>query len=382
MIVVLAPDSFKGTLAAADVAAALAAGWRDRRPAAEIVMLPMADGGEGTLDAFALSVPSARRMPVTVTGPHGAPVEAAWLLLPSATDGDGILDGARDGGFHGVTGVVELASTSGIELLGGDLRPLDAHTIGFGQAISQALDFGVDRLLLGIGSSASTDGGTGALSALGARFTDAAGCAVPPGARGLGTVAHADLADLRALPAGGVVVLTDVKNPLLGATGAAAVFGPQKGLDERTVTHAEAGLARLTGLLPADPSTAGAGAAGGVGFGLLAWGARLVPGAAQVAELVGLPAAVAAASVVITGEGSFDGQSAGGKAPAHVLAVAHAAGVPVAVVAGRITKDADTSRLAAALSLSELAGSSAQAMADPARWLRAAGRQLAERFRD
>ena len=370
MTVVLAPDSFKGTLAAADVAAALAAGWRDRRPEDAIVMLPMADGGEGTLDAFALSVPGARHMPLTVTGPHGAPVEAAWLLLPPATDGDG--------GFHGVTGVVELASTSGIELLGGDLRPLDAHSTGFGQAIAQALDFGVDRLLLGIGSSASTDGGMGALSALGARFTDAAGYATPPGARGLGAVVHADLADLRSLPAGGVVVLTDVTNPLLGPAGAAAVFGPQKGLDERTMVDAEAGLARLTGLLPADPSAAGAGAAGGVGFGLLAWGARIVPGAAEVAEMVGLPAAVGAASVVITGEGSNDGQSAGGKAPAHVLAVAHAAGVPVAVVAGRITADADASRLAAALSLSELAGSSAQAMADPARWLREAGRQLAE----
>ena len=370
MTVVLAPDSFKGTLGAAEVAAALAAGWQERRPAAPIVMLPMADGGEGTLDAFALAVPGARRMPVTVTGPHGAPVDAEWLLLPQASDGDG--------GRPRTTGVVELASTSGIELLGDALRPLDAHSIGFGQAIAAALDAGVDRLVLGIGSSSSTDGGMGALSALGARFTDAAGSAVAPGARGLAAVSAADLADLRALPADGVVVLTDVTNPLLGPTGASTVFGPQKGLDERAVADADAGLTRLAGLLPADPDAAGAGAAGGVGFGLLAWGARIVPGALEVAGMLGLPAAVTAASVVVTGEGSYDGQSAGGKAPAQVVALAQAAGVPVAVVAGRVSDDADISPLAAVLSLTELAGSSAQAMADPARWLREAGRRLAD----
>ena len=309
-------------------------------------------------------------MPVTVTGPHGRPVAASWLLLPATAE-------APDG-----TAVVELASTSGIELLGSGLLPLDAHTVGFGEAIAAALDHGVlekpvSRLVLGIGSSSSTDGGTGMLTALGARFTDAAGTTIPLGARGLDTVAAADLSALRPLPAKGVLVLSDVTNPLLGTFGSAAVFGPQKGLGEAAVLRANAGLARLARLLPADPRTPGAGAAGGVGFGLLAWGARLVPGAAEVAELVDLRGALAAASVVVTGEGSFDGQSAAGKAPTHVAALAAEAGVPVALVAGRISPDADTSAFAESVSLTELAGSGAAAIADPARWLREAGAALA-----
>jgi len=365
MRVVLAPDSFKGSIAAADVARALADGWRMVDPSVEIFARPMADGGEGTLDAFAAAIPGSTRMPVTVTGPHGRPVAASWLLLPPTAD-------AANG-----TAVVELASTSGIELLGSRLRPLDAHSVGFGEAIAAAIAHGVSRLVLGIGSSASTDGGTGMLTALGARFTDAAGAAIPLGARGLETVAAADLSALRSLPSGGVLVLSDVTNPLLGAFGSAAIFGPQKGLGEAAVVRADAGLARLARLLPADPETPGAGAAGGVGFGLLAWGARLVPGAADVAELIDLRGALAAASVAVTGEGSFDGQSAAGKAPTHVAALAAEAGVPVALVAGRVSPDADTSAFAASVSLTELAGSGAAAMADPARWLREAGAALA-----
>jgi glycerate kinase len=369
MRVVLAPDSFKGSIAAADVVEALAAGWRTVDPAAEILPLPMADGGEGTLDAFAAAIPASTRMPVNVTGPHGRPVAASWLLLPATDDAP-----------HG-TAVVELASTSGIELLPEGLRPLDAHSVGFGEAIVAALDHGVSRLVLGIGSSSSTDGGTGMLTALGARFTDAGGAAVPLGARGLDSVASVDLFGLRALPDGGVVVLTDVTNPLLGPSGSAAVFGPQKGLDPGGVSRADAGLARLAALIPADPAAPGAGAAGGVGFGLLAWGARLVPGAAEVAELVDLRGALAAASVVVTGEGSFDGQSAAGKAPAHVAALAAAAGMPVALVAGRIAPDADTSAFAASVSLTELAGGGEAAMSAPARWLREAGAVLARASR-
>lgn len=368
MRVVLAPDSFKGSIAAAAAAAALAAGWREAMPDAELVERPMADGGEGTLDAFHAAVAASVRVPVTVTGPHGRPVAASWLLLPPTPD-------AANG-----TGVVELASTSGIELLGDELLPLDAHSVGFGEAIAAALDHGVSRLVLGIGSSSSTDGGTGMLTALGGRFMDAEGGPIPPGARGLDAVRTVDLTDLRAQPAGGVVVLTDVTNPLLGASGSAAVFGSQKGLHPADVARSDAGLARLATLLPADPTTPGAGAAGGVGFGLLAWGCRLVPGAAEVAELIGLPAALAAASVVITGEGSFDGQSSAGKAPTHVAALAAQAGVPVALVAGRIAPDADTSGFAASVSLTDLAGGSTAAMADTVRWLREAAAALARRL--
>ncbi|MFT4230197.1 MAG: glycerate kinase, partial [Microbacterium sp.] len=272
--VVVAVDSFKGSISAGAAAAALADGWREVRPGDELVLRPMADGGEGTLDAFAAAIRGARRMPVTVRGPHGGDVTASWLLLP------------------GGTGVVELASTSGIELLGGDLRPWSADTRGFGQAIGAALDHGVRRLVLGIGSSASTDGGAGMLAALGARFADAAGLPIASGLQGLQHLAAADLSGLRPPPPGGVVVLSDVTSPLCGPRGAAAVFGPQKGLSAADLPRADAALARLAGLIAAvDPEQPGAGAAGGTGFGLLAWGARLVPGAAEVAELIALRAA-------------------------------------------------------------------------------------------
>ncbi|MFC0198767.1 glycerate kinase, partial [Microbacterium arthrosphaerae] len=201
--------------------------------------------------------------------------------------------------------------------------------------------------------------------------------AIADGARGLHAVASADLSGLAPLPPGGVTVLSDVTNPLLGARGAAAVFGPQKGAGPDDVPVLDAGLARLAGLIDADTDAAGAGAAGGTGFGLLAWGAVLVPGSAAVAELVGLDAAAAAASVITAGEGSYDGQSAAGKVPAHVGAIAASAGVPVALVAGRIATDADTSGFAATTSLTELAGSGAAAMAGAARWLVEAGAQLA-----
>lgn len=365
--IVIAPDSFKGTIGAADAAAALGEGWNRVHPHDVVRLLPMADGGEGTIDAFATAVPGARRMPVTVDGPEGTPVEASWLLLPPTAD-------APDG-----IGVVELANTSGIELLGSPprLRALSAHTRGFGEAIAAALAHGVSRLVLGIGSSASTDGGVGMLAALGGRFVDAAARPVAAGGRGLADLAAADLAGLPPLPPGGATVLTDVTNPLLGAWGAAAVFGPQKGASASEVVALDAGLARLAALLPADATAPGAGAAGGTGFGLLAWGARLVPGSAAVADLVGLAQAVAEASVVITGEGAYDGQSAAGKVPAHVGGVAAATGVAVALVAGRIAGDADVSGFAATASLTDLAGSAEAAMADPRHWLVEAGAALA-----
>lgn len=370
--VVIAPDSFKGTIGAAAAAEALADGWARERPSDLVRRMPMADGGEGTVDAFAAAVPGARRMPVTVTGPEGTPIEASWVLLPPTPD-------APQG-----TGVVELASTSGIELLGTPprLRPFDAHTRGFGEAIAAALAHGVSRLVLGIGSSSSTDGGVGMLTALGARFTDAVGATIADGARGLAAVSTADVSALVPLPPAGATVLSDVTNPLLGARGAAAVFGPQKGASADDVAALDAGLSRLAALIDADPDAAGAGAAGGTGFGLLAWGARLVPGSAAVAELVGLEAAVAGASVVLTGEGSYDGQSAAGKVPAHVGAIAASSGVRVALVAGRIAPDADVSGFAATASLTDLAGSGEAAMADPGRWLIEAGARLARVFDD
>jgi len=370
--IVIAPDSFKGSIGAAAAAAALADGWRSARPGDDVLLRPMADGGEGTLDAFAAAVPTARRMPVTVSGPHGRPVAASWLLI-------------RDD--EGDTGVVELASTSGIELLGAAREPWDAGTRGFGEAIGAALDHGVTRLVLGIGSSASTDGGAGVLTALGGRISDGAGAPIAAGLRGLATAASVDLSALRPLPSRGVSVLSDVTNPLLGDRGAAAVFGPQKGLDAADIAPAEAALARFAALVAADPTTRGrgapdpaapaSGAAGGTAFGLRAWGAHLAPGAAEVAALIGLADAVTGAALVVTGEGSFDGQSAAGKVPTFVAQTARAAGVPVSLVAGRIARGVETGEFGASVSLVELAGSAAESMADPARWLRAAGAALA-----
>ena len=368
MTVVIAPDSFKGTADATEVARAIAAGWASVRPGDDLRLMPMADGGEGTLEAFELAVPGARRMPVVVQGPDDRSVDAWWLLLPDGT------------------GVVELANTSGITLLH-PLRPLDAHTLGFGQAIAAALDHGVARLLLAIGGSSSTDGGAGALAALGARFLDAEGRPVASGNRGLGALAAVHLGGLRALPVGGALVLSDVTNPLLGDGGAAAVFGPQKGADDAGVAVLEANLARLARLVaapvlgsgsisgPVDLCTPGAGAAGGAGFGLLAWGATLAPGSAAVGEALGVPAALAGASVVITGEGRFDAQSAAGKVPSYIAALAADAGARAMLVAGLI--EADTAHFTAAVSLTDLAGSGAAAMADPLTWLRLAGARLA-----
>lgn len=372
MRIVIAPDSFKGSASAVQVAEAIADGWREVRPGDDLVELPMADGGEGTLDAFLLAVPDARRMRVEVVGPDGEELEASWVLLPATPE------------LPGGTGVVELAETSGLPLMA-RLDPLGAHTLGFGQAIEDALGRGVSRLLLGIGGSASTDGGSGALVALGARLLDDDGDPVQLGGGSLSDVARVDLSELLPPPPGGALVLSDVTNPLLGPAGAARVFGEQKGAgaDERDLL--DAALAHWADAVRAagrtmDPAMPGGGAAGGTGFGLVAWGARIVSGASAIADAVGLDAALVDADLVITGEGRYDAQTDGGKAPAIVATRARAAGVPVALVAGAIT--ASTAGIRTAASLTELAGDSRDAIARPLFWLQAAGRRLAESAAD
>lgn len=363
---VVAPDSFKGTATAAEVAEAIADGWRTVRPDDIVRLLPMADGGEGTLDAFAAAVPGARRHPVTVTGPVGDPVEAEWLELPDGT------------------AVVELAQTSGLTLVD-PLQPFAAHTVGFGEAIAAALDHGVHRLLLAIGGSSSTDGGAGLLTALGLRLTDADGGPSTTGNAGLATLDRIDASGLRALPPGGAAILSDVTNALLGDRGAAAVFGPQKGAAAADVATLDANLARLVaraaeafGSERAEQAAGapGAGAAGGAGFGLLLWGATATSGATGVADAIALPEAAAAASVVITGEGRFDDQTADGKVASHVAELA--AGKAM-LVAGAIQAPTEPS-FVAAVSLTELAGGVEAAMAEPLVHLRAAGAALAEQY--
>ncbi len=363
MRIVIAPDSFKGTAAAADVAAAIASGWRSMRAGDELIQLPMADGGEGTIDALERGIAHSVRVPSTVSGPLGDPIAADWLRF---IDTEGV-----------DTGVVELAQTSGLPLLDTP-APLHAHTLGFGQQIALALDAGVQRLLLAIGGSSSTDGGTGALTALGAEFLDADGQRLPLGGGALERLAAVSFGAVREVPSGGACLLSDVRNPLTGPLGAAAVFGPQKGASLDEVLVLERGLARLARQMPIDPTATGAGAAGGTGFGMLAWGAVARSGAEAVCEAVGVGAALPGADLVITGEGSYDRQTSLGKVASQVELAAMRSHVPVAIVAGRISVASAT--IDSAVSLEELAGGTDAAMRDTISWLEVAGAELARRY--
>lgn len=357
--VLIAPDSFKGSVGATEAAAAIGAGWSSVRDLDQVTVMPMADGGEGTLAALEGAVPGASRRPVRVLGPGDDEIDTSWLQLPDGT------------------AVVELASTSGLGLLAHGLRPHEAHTFGFGEAIAAALDAGASRLLLALGGSSSTDGGAGALMALGARLLDDEGRPIELGNRGLAHLAVVDLTALRPLPRGGVEVLVDVDNPLLGADGAAAVYGPQKGARPGDIATLDHNLQRLAESLPADAAAAGAGAAGGTAFGLLAWGARLSPGARAIGAVLGLDRAVAASSLVITGEGRYDAQSARGKVAAHVASLANSIGIPALLVAGSI--EFEPEEFDESVSLSVLAGSGPRAMEQATRWLHDAGAVLARR---
>jgi glycerate kinase len=358
--VLVAPDKFKGSLSAGEAADAVAAGVRDAAAAlglpVEVALQPVADGGEGIV-ASALAA-GYRARTVRVTGPLGEPVEATLALGPApATGGLG-------------TAVVELASASGLALLPGArgdvTTALTASSRGTGELVRAALDEGVDRVVLGIGGSASTDGGTGMAAALGVRFLDAAGRELTPGGLALTGLDRVDASDRDSrLDDVEIVVASDVDNPLTGPRGAAAVFAPQKGAGRDEVPVLDKGLRRLAAVLRRDvgadvEATPGAGAAGGVGAGAVALlGARLVPGIDLVLDLVGFDAALEGTGLVVTGEGSFDGQSLGGKAPVGVARRAAARGVPVVVLAGRVDLD-DAGRAA----LDELGVVAAHAITD------------------
>lgn len=323
--VVLAPDKFKGTLTAADVADALGDGLLGACDDLTLTVLPIADGGDGTLAA---AVAHGYR-PVQIT--------AADALGDPATAVIGI-----DGGHA----IVELASICGQQRLPGQ-RPSPEHatTLGLGLAVRAALDHGCTRITIGLGGSASTDGGAGLLSGLGARLVDAAGNDVPPVPHALPRVATVDLsgldprlADVR------LEVAVDVDAPLLGPGGAAAVFAPQKGACETTVQRLEEAMTHWAAVLSdvgtrPDPTCPGSGAAGGTAFGAQAIGARVVDGAEAMLDLVGFENAAAGAALVITGEGRLDRQTLMGKAPAVVARRARGLGIPVVAVVG--SRDAD-----------------------------------------
>ncbi len=360
--VLVAPGTFKGTLPAYDVARAVALGLRRARPDVDVECLPVADGGDGTLDAVVSA--GFVRVPVTVTGPTGEPVGTAY---------------AR----RGTTAVVEMADACGLERLpGGVLAPLTASSRGLGEAMAAALDAGCRELVVGIGGSASTDGGAGLLAALGAVTSPA----VPDGGGGLADVSVLDLSGLHPGLAGArVVVACDVDNPLTGPDGAARVYGPQKGAApddvvalDRALGHWADVLARSAGADHRD--VPGAGAAGGVGFALVsALGAELRPGIALTLDLLGFADRVAGADLVVTGEGSLDAQSLRGKAPVGVASAAGTAGVPVAVVCGRrLLSDAELASggIAAAYALLDIEPDVATCLREPARLLADLGEQI------
>lgn len=320
--VLVAPDKFKGSLTAVEVAEAIGRGLTSVRPDLDVVLLPVADGGDGTLDSAVRA--GYERVAVQASGPTGEPVATSYARL-------------------GSTGVVEMADVCGLSRLpGGRLEPMAAGSRGFGEVMAAALAAGCTRIVLGIGGSASTDGGAGLLQALGARALDAEGREVSSGGAEVARVVSLERGHLQELLDGvEVVVASDVDNPLVGPAGAAAVYGPQKGADAEQIVALDAGLRQWADLVASVTgrdvrASPGAGAAGGVGFAALALlGARVVPGIELVLDLIGFRALLDGADLVITGEGALDEQTLSGKAPAGVAAAADARGVPVVAVCGR-----------------------------------------------
>lgn len=293
------------------------------------VVVPMADGGDGTVAAFLATGATARG--VRVRGPHGKPVEATY-----ARDGD--------------TAIIEMAAASGLALLENEqLDAAGASSFGTGELIRDALDRGAKRILLGIGGSATTDGGAGALAALGARFLDSAGSELAPVPRELAALAAIDLGAFDArLAVTPIAIACDVDNPLLGAAGAAAVYGPQKGASSADIAFLDTVLGRFAELAvrggrPDLRTLPGAGAAGGLGFGLATFaGAQLAPGFALIAEARGLETALTTATLCLTGEGRIDAQTLRGKVVAGIAGLARPLGIPVVALGGSVDVGAET----------------------------------------
>ncbi len=329
----MAPDKFKGSLSAAAAAAALANGIRDVLPEAEVASVPMADGGEGTVDAFCES--GWTRVECIVGGPLGEPVPASFAFSAGTTGGP--------------AAVVEMAAASGLALLAPErYDAAHASSFGTGELVRAALDRGARRIVIALGGSATNDAGAGLLEALGVRFLRTDGSALERGGGALADLARIDASALDArLREVEILVAADVDNPLLGPRGASAVFGPQKGASPDDVVRLDAALARFADVSAAAlgrdvRAEAGTGAAGGLGFALRAYlGARSRPGVAVVAELRGLPDALRGVRWCFTGEGAIDVQTLGGKTVAGVAELARAAGASTVAFAGRIEAGAE-----------------------------------------
>jgi len=322
--VVVAPNAFKGSLTASQAADAIALGVREVFPEAEVFEVPVADGGDGTVEAL-VSAHHGAYASAQVEGPLGDPVKAAYGLIEA-----------------GRTGVVELATASGLTLIPTERRdPRNTSTYGFGQLLNAVRHAGAHQIIAGIGGSATNDGGAGMAQALGYRLLDAAGVELP---RGGAALARLEKIDPSGLDPGWhsvkVMVASDVTNPLIGPLGASAVYGPQKGADDPMVIELDGALATLAAVIERDlgkkvADVPGAGAAGGAGAGLLAFlDAQLVPGAPLIVTASGFDQKLQGADLVITGEGRVDAQSAYGKAPGEVAKRAQAARIPVLLIAG------------------------------------------------
>ncbi|KLU62142.1 glycerate 2-kinase [Peptococcaceae bacterium CEB3] len=331
MRIVVAPDSYKGCLGALSVARAMERGVKHVFPDGRVEVIPMADGGEGTVDAVLAAV-GGEKVHLTVSDPLGRPLEAMYGILA-----------------HGRIAVIEMAAASGLPLLTAEERnPLVTTTRGTGELIKDALDKGVGKILIGLGGSATNDGGAGMAQALGAKLLDARGSALGPGGAELARLARIDLADLHPrIPEVEFEAACDVQNPLCGPQGASAVYGPQKGATAEMVgklDHALANWGSLLGRVQGRDilTLPGGGAAGGLGAGLVGLlGARLMSGTQIVLEAAGAREKMAGADLVLTGEGKTDFQTGFGKVPAGVAAYARQAGVPVLVLSGAVEGDPD-----------------------------------------
>ena len=323
--ILLVPDSFKGTLSSRQVCQVMAGQLRRFFPQAQVKSIPVADGGEGSVEAF-LAAAGGERRTRTVTGPFGEPVEAFYGIL-----GDGR------------TAVIEMAACAGLPLAEGRLNPERATTYGVGELLLAAKEAGCTKAILGLGGSCTNDGGVGAAAALGAKFTRADGAAFVPTGGTLGEIAALDVSSVaQALQGMELTAMCDIDNPLYGDAGAAAVFAPQKGADAAMVARLDAGLRHLGQVsarcLGRDFShLPGAGAAGGLGFGMAAFcGAQLRMGIDAVLDAVGFDSLLPGTDMVFTGEGNIDSQSARGKVVSGVAARCRKAGVPVVAVVGQI----------------------------------------------
>ena len=330
MRILIAPQEFKGSLSAREAAQALASGLRRSRQDAELDLLPLADGGPGTVTTL-VEATSGRYHESAARDPLGRPLGARWGALPDGT------------------AVIEMAAASGLALLAPEERdPKRASTFGTGELLRAALAAGHKSCIVGVGGSATNDGGAGLAQALGARLLDADGSELRPGGARLAQLARIDMSDVDPrIPKAEIIVAADVTNPLCGVEGASLVYGPQKGASEQVARELDAALAHYAAVVERDLGVAiadlpGAGAAGGLAAGLIAFcGARLRPGFKVVAELVGLAGHVQRADVVITGEGRLDRQTAYGKTTAGVARMARAAGKRVVAIVGSVADDYD-----------------------------------------